>query len=717
MIRSIQITLFITLLASFLPSYGQLSQGGFPLTIEELKSAVPSKNEQIVRMPSFDIQQEVLKSAKSASEKSIRFAHGFQVNLTPENSGEWFNVQGYRVWKLTIHSDSALSLGVIFKNYRVPENARLYIYNQAKETVLGAFTSLNNKPYKRFAVHPVDGDEITIQYEEPLDAAFRGELEIEKINHDFLGVSTLKNRWSRRPSGICNIDVNCETASGLEDQKRSVVRILADDELGTGTLLNNTNNDGKPYLISAFHTFDNEETAQITVFDFNYESPFCTKLEGFDIQTISGSNAVASFDSLDFMFVELSEIPPASYRPYYSGWSAITAFPSNTYTIHHPNGDVKKMSFDSGTCDSLYYSGMFSKYAHWKVLNWEEGTTEGGSSGAGLFDKNKRLVGTLSGGYASCTNLSYDAFARFDKMWNTNKEKKKQLQPWLDPKGTGEKVFDGFDPYKTSSDNCVLFSNFLMEDRSVLLPESSQLSYYSGNNSLGITEVAEGFNQFEYGLISGIALGINEYKYVSLNPELEIRIYSGTDLPEKLIKQVNVPLNKITNNAMNYFSFEEPIAFTGNFFVSVKLPTGKDSINFYQSPLRSIGKRATMAVKSANDWAKLGAFIGNESVGSSLLMQVNVCNAKVLVEVDTITNEDSWVKIYPNPTTEKFIVELNERKSFDLSLFDMTGRKIVHQKFIDRLFVEVQSTGIIPGIYILQIDANGKRSTKKLIVN
>jgi hypothetical protein len=695
----------------------QVSQGGYPLAVEELKSAFSSKNGKMVRMHSFDIQQEILKSAALSSEKSIRFAHGFQVDLTPENSGEWFYVQDYRVWKLTIHSDSALSLGVIFKNYRIPDNARLYVYNQNKETVLGAFTSINNKPYKRFAIHPVDGDEITIQYEEPLNAEFKGDLEIEKINHDFLGIGSLKNRWSRRPSGACNVDVNCETASGLDDQKRSVVRILADDELGTGTLLNNTNNDGKPYLISAFHIFDHDSIAEITLYDFNYESPFCTKLEGFDLQSISGSKAIASFDSLDFMFVELSEIPPASYRPYYSGWSTLTVSPSNTYTIHHPNGDVKKMSYDSGTCDSLYYSSMFSKFAHWKVLNWEKGTTEGGSSGSGLFDNNKRLVGTLSGGYASCTNLSYDAFARFDKMWNTQKDKKKQLMPWLDPKGTGEKVINGYDPYRATSENCVFYSNFLMEDTSVTLPANSQGGYYSGSNSMGITEIAEGFNQFEYGQIAGIALGINEFKYTSGNPELEVNIYTGTTLPEKLIKQVYVPLNKILNKAMNYFAFAEPVVFTGNFFVGIKLPTGKDSIVFYQSPMRAIGKSATMAVKSENKWEKLGAYAGREADGSSLLMQVNVCSAKVLVEVDTVTIEDNWVKIYPNPATDKFIVELNERKPFRVSLFDMTGRSVLTNDFNNLLYTEIPTTGLTPGIFLLQIISEGRKSTKRLVLN
>jgi hypothetical protein len=137
------------------------------------------------------------------------------------------------------------------------------------------------------------------------------------------------------------VDVNCEFKSGTELQRRAVCRIIAGDEIGTGTLVNNALNDGKPYLVSALHLFDNEEGATTALFDFNYESPFCTGLNGSDIQSVSGSNARASFDSLDLILVELSENPPATFRPYLAGWDATPVPPSNSNTIPHPTGTPK----------------------------------------------------------------------------------------------------------------------------------------------------------------------------------------------------------------------------------------------------------------------------------------------------------------------------------------------------------------------------------------
>ena len=64
-------------------------------------------------------------------------------------------------------------------------------------------------------------------------------------------------------------------------------------------------------------------------------------------------------------------------------------------------------------------------------VGWTEGTTEGGSSGSGLFNANGELVGTLHGGGASCTtSTSPDWYGRFEQAYTA------QLQPWLTP-GTG----------------------------------------------------------------------------------------------------------------------------------------------------------------------------------------------------------------------------------------------------------------------------------------
>jgi lysyl endopeptidase len=264
------------------------------------------------------------------------------------------------------------------------------------------------------------------------------------------------------------VNVNCETGSEKELLQRAVIRIIAKGEIGTATLINpiEGSND-KPYIISAYHIYDKgsstyslESIAEETLYDFNYESPFCTDINGYDLQSISGSVIRAAFDSLDFILVELSEVPPPTFRPYYAGFDASGAVPSNSFAIHHPNGDVKMITQDDGICDSLSYANSYLKFGHWKVLNWESGTTESGSSGSSLIGAGNRIFGTLTGGAASCTNISYDAFARLDKMWNYKSDTDKQLSAWLDPNSTGKRTNDGYDPYLAENKSCTLISNF-----------------------------------------------------------------------------------------------------------------------------------------------------------------------------------------------------------------------------------------------------------------
>jgi lysyl endopeptidase len=75
------------------------------------------------------------------------------------------------------------------------------------------------------------------------------------------------------------------------------------------------------------------------------------------------------------------------------------------------------------------------------------GTTEGGSSGGGLWNGAHRLIGVLSGGAASCANPSgSDYFARLERAWTANAALDGQLRYWLDPDQTCVAVVPGLDP-------------------------------------------------------------------------------------------------------------------------------------------------------------------------------------------------------------------------------------------------------------------------------
>lgn len=703
------------LILSFIEAFGQISKGGYPIDIVNLKSS--SIVDKTIIMPRIDFRRMREETQLKENFKSLKFAHSFMVKITPENSGQWYEAEGYRIWQAIIKSDSALSLNIIFSKYYIPDGARLFVFDKNMKYILGAFTSFNNKEYKKLGVYPIPGDEIVIQYEEPENALFKGELEIGEVNHDYLGIFNLKNRWDRRLSEWCQVDVNCEFESGLDKQKHSVCRIIAGDELGTGTLLNNVLQNGKPYLISAFHIYDSPEVANTSIYDFNYESPFCTNIDGFDIQTVSGSKALAWFDSIDFILVELSETPPETYRPYYSGWDVTKNPPEETYTIHHPNGDVKKISHDSGKCDSARYSTRFINYGHWKVSRWESGSTEGGSSGGGLFNNDKRIVGLLSGGDALCDDPSNDFFARLDRMWTYKSQNNRQLKRWLDPGGTGKLILDGYDPFE-SDKGCDFTSNFVVEDSIALLPDyKSKDGIYSGNNQMNISEVAEMFTDIEKATICGVAVGIAGFKYDENSPDFTVRIYTGDSIPVFAVKQFKFPMKELTVNAMNYFSFSEPVDVIGNFFVSIVIPSGNDSLAIFQSHFRPAIIKNSMLVKKDDVWKKVTDIAKVQNSGASLLIQVMLCNSSFTNHADTIFKADQLFRLFPNPAKKYVVVEFKERAPiYNLIVSDMSGKSVFTDCIENRMYTELSVSSFPPGIYLIKVNDGSKTEIKKMVV-
>ncbi|MGB0917986.1 MAG: T9SS type A sorting domain-containing protein, partial [Flavobacteriales bacterium] len=92
-------------------------------------------------------------------------------------------------------------------------------------------------------------------------------------------------------------------------------------------------------------------------------------------------------------------------------------------------------------------NSTYSGAETWRIGAWEEGTTEPGSSGSPLFDQNKRIVGQLYGGSASCNLLNDpDYYGKFSTSWD-GPSNSTRLRNWLDPDNTGTSTVDGYDPF------------------------------------------------------------------------------------------------------------------------------------------------------------------------------------------------------------------------------------------------------------------------------
>jgi hypothetical protein len=485
----------LCLLALMMPSaQAQISAGGTPPSFERsLKSEIPTVRTGKLDVPTL-LAQDAMEESKGVP---FRFGYPFDVDYNLNNSGTWDTLaNGDRVWRLAIECPGAYSINLIYDQYWVPDGARFFVYSDDQNMVLGAFTSRNIKDHGMFSTAPVKGEKVVLEYVEPAEISGQGQLQVSRIVHGykdvFFNYDNAKDALGFGGSGSCNNNVNCPEGAPWEAEKRSVAMITTSGgfRLCSGSMVNNVRQDLTPYFLTANHCLGGEAT---WVFIFNYESPTCSNIDGPLWMSVSGSTLRAKNSYSDFALLELSAQPPDSYNVFYGGWSALNVAAQQSTAIHHPSGDIKKISFDYDPLTSANYLGNpGSGDSHWRVGNWEDGTTEGGSSGSPLYNENHHVVGQLHGGYASCTSITPDWYGKFSASWNYGSSATSRLRDWLDPDNTGTMVLDGREqtgisithtPLEDTQDTVNAYQVLAeITSTSALEPDSLLLHYGVGGN-------------------------------------------------------------------------------------------------------------------------------------------------------------------------------------------------------------------------------------------
>lgn len=407
----------------------QVEQGGVPASIGRSLSQPVG-----VRLPDVDVAALAAQDVINDQDKSIpwRFGKNHAVNLDLNNAGSWTILDdGSRLWRLGLECPGALSVNFEFSDFRPSPGARVFVLDQWGGHI-GAFTAANDPTGAHvLGIQAVKGARITVEYHVPATVPI-GNLRIGQVTHGYRDVF----RYARElgDSGSCNNNVICPEGDPWRDQIRAVAMItVSGSGICSGTLLNNCAQNGTPYFLTANHCLPTNLNVSTWVFRFNWNSPTCTPTtNGPTNQTVSGASLLARSAGSDVALLQLNSTPPSNYNVYYSGWDKSGTTPTSQTCIHHPQGDIKKISFDNNSATQATYGGA----SCWRIGTWEDGTTEPGSSGSGLWDQNKRLIGQLYGGDATCSNNVNDNFGRFDVSFPL-------LQSWL---GTCGNTLNGYDP-------------------------------------------------------------------------------------------------------------------------------------------------------------------------------------------------------------------------------------------------------------------------------
>lgn len=655
---------------------------------------------------------------------ALKFAQQFTVNYTPDNSGTWTaQPDGIRIWRLLISSPGAYSINLIFDRYVLPPGAKLFIYNTEGTDIKGAFTSANNQPSGILATAPVTGDQVIVEYQEPAKPQFKAELMVGAVNHDFLGVQHLKYGASFGNSQYCNVDVSCYDINHSMEVRRAVVKIIIDgQELCTGTMINSLASQPKPYMITSAHCFKLDASANTTLLYFNYETPYCSEIiEGNPEYTLSGGQAKVMVNDLDIALVEMNNMPPAYYRPYFAGWTLNSVAFGPFKAIHHPNGDVKKIStYDGDLAPASFNMSGNYPYAqvdnfHWWVKKWTTGSTEGGSSGGPLFDGNNNFLGGLSGGAATCLSPVDDYYWQFYKAWDLRSQSNQQFKAWLDPFNSGVQSLIGVNPYEQQVFERL--SNIESGDSPTnsTIPEGG---YLSGHNKSKSTAYAERYDGIKSATIKGLYITPGKIKRSSVQT-FNIAIWQGNDKPETLLaRKDGIVLKTLSVNQEKYLEFDAPVTVNGNFFVGYEINYNGspiDTMAVYHSARTQKTKNTMLVYHQATGWNYASQLYPNKNY--SLWLDV-LAEAVVYGDTQIIPDIRSEIVIYPVPAKGNTIY-INSNGHFIeyAEVRDILGRLLSVEKMNssgENLSVNI---GQLPsGIYILKIRTENKWLTKKFVV-
>lgn len=757
--------------------FAQQGDGGTIKGLEWLNSQEVTVNQLVFQALDIQKLQKEDWLNDSLGDGPWRFGVNYDTSIDVLEQGTWFQDENNnQTILLRIHAEQAKTINLIFSNLVIPEGNELYVYSLDGGFVLGKFT--DNHVYQgTLGTELVPGEELVVEYRVPAYHP-HGEVEISSVVYGYRTANEFQLRVFGA-SGNCNMNVNCPDGAPYVDQRNSAVMLVAGTNNGfcSGALINNTEFDGKPYVLTADHCRLSNSNIPAWVFRFNWQSDGCANPSSAPTadtyQSLSGAELKAKYKHSDFLLVEITGglengTVPEECNPYFAGWDRRDVFPERTFSIHHPSGDIKKISFDDAQPSKMQVTigGITSEpEGAWRVL-WDRMTvTEGGSSGSPLFNQYGQIIGQLWGGQSGCHNAgssnAYDFYGRLYTSWKpAGSGIAEQLKHWLDPNNKGNEAILGYDPYATPLDNNAAVLSIFGHDGEVcgngytpyvelmnrgLNALTSMVLHYdysngdsgviswTGNLSINETESVElpyfevenGYNQVTV-VLSEVNHGIDEDLEDNVLSSTFIANPTGVDIEFKFYMscwpQENSWEIKDADGQVIYSGGDYPAGNNTNFLDARQLclSNGCYTLTLYDAfgdgvegiPQPSCDYNGSMLLRYKDSGEVLAEMPSTEAnFGYERSFEFCITQASIQDEVSEMQFE-----LYPNPTNGAFVLDFPWEGKKVISIKDATGKLVATTSTSEKTFHWNQSE-LSAGLYFIQVSTDSNSFVKQLVVH
>jgi len=644
------------------------------------------------------------------------------VNITT-NDGAITQMGNFSIWSLILESEYAKSLSIRFNNTFLPEDAIMFIYNQDTRFIVGPISS-NDFINGIFRSDYISGNkaEVTIFFPnltEPI-------INIGSYDHGIVEFSHLTNSFGK--SLECNINVACDEGNGWGCQINSVCRIITVDENGTGsctgTLVNNDCCDLSAFILTANHCV-NENFIDDYLFQFNWQTPECENGVNAPTKwvTYMGAELRANWVNTDFSLLELfQDITPIDGISF-AGWDRRDNIPDEVTIIHHPRGDVKKISFTDNplleneeiTGTTVTLSPEHSIRVVFNEINSNSfGIIERGSSGGPWYDDDRRITGYTSVGQATnnCEIERNYWAGRFFNSWEGNGTNDTRLRNWLgaainpNTMDCMEHPFiDGPDILCTSPEEFTLINHMPCAKNIIWAVEPEHL-FDSPTNGVGVTATLSG-------------------KFNVRGPATLTYTLTSVGCNDAIIEEsfwVGRPLALTT--------YPDPTICLGQ-FEEIFIPESPGATHYHIQTNSTGLWLSTNNPTPNNPFIVIGTQLGFHPVYLTVTNQCGQATAVIYVEVVgcdgggfeyrqvTPVSKESKISIdlFPNPSKDLINIKcrgLNSDAKVYIEVLSPEGRVILN--FFNKGHTHQLYIGELPsGVYFLKIEIEGKIHHKKMI--
>jgi len=379
----------------FMPS-SSLQQTGAIHTLEPLSPARIAATDEAARNRFANVNPGPVRVGL------VRSVGATPLSLAGGSFSRSLSSEGENVWTLAIRSSGAIGIRIHFSKFDVGNGSVLVSARDAEGVIVhGPYTKKGPNQTGDFWTASLPGDLAFIE----VSGADQPRLEVAEILHfdKHPTASVQDESFAPKDHLPCHLDVMCYNSPPVHPHARDAIGQMnyIENSIGwvcTGTLLNDLDNETfVPYFLTAFHCISTQAVTNTleVVWFWQHDSCGVRLPNYFRLPRNTGGTLLETNPTdggNDMSFIRLDDPLPGGVG--LAGWTT-GSLPASFVGIHHPDGSWKRVTFQHeqrvvSTCTN-------SPMSQYHYCLQDDGVTEGGSSGSGIFNDTGQLMGQLLG--------------------------------------------------------------------------------------------------------------------------------------------------------------------------------------------------------------------------------------------------------------------------------------------------------------------------------